>query len=517
MSSSLALREAQTIAGKYRLLSMAGRGGFGEVWKARDIELDRDVALKFLLKFPHSPERARHALEEPKMLGRLTSDGSLRGANNIVRINDVKSGDDGIPPFLDLEWVGGGNLQQRLTRGGPMAYDEILALAHQLTNALICAHSYDVVHCDIKPSNVLVSLKGRQYKLSDFGLARHLSAATGASWGTPQYMSPEQFRAPDTIGPQTDVYSLGVLLFQCAEGRLPYSATDWDGFERAHCRKDTPSIRSSDVSDGFRELVRESMSKRPERRPEPTAIRLRLKGLAPSRPSVLDVSVRASGLRQFRDGRFVTVVHSDTDLRFLRSASGVYVPSRLVTNRDYRTFLSDARNDAWRTERVALLDHDGGYLEHWSLGEPLERERDHPIHSVPYDAANAFAEWIGGRLPSAAEIESELLGDSVSPLRRSVEEYRSAFGLKVVQFWCGEGYDAADESLRAVWRYLPDSPLAPQISRCLRPKHMCLPHCVCAVVLPSAVAQSVLESAQGSEAPEGASFDGESVVESDSL
>jgi pimeloyl-ACP methyl ester carboxylesterase len=187
----------------------------GEVYRARDTTLGRDVALKFML---HAPR-----LEAPR-LDRLQREArTLAALNhpNIVTIHQIGDA-DGVP-FLVLEWMGGGSLADQ--RGsGPRSIDEFLRVALPVADALGAAHEHGIVHRDVKPGNVLVTADGR-VKLADFGLATELdldrdATRTAAIVGTVAYMSPEQASGAE-IGPASDVYSFGVLAYELLAGERP--------------------------------------------------------------------------------------------------------------------------------------------------------------------------------------------------------------------------------------------------------------------------------------------------------
>jgi tetratricopeptide (TPR) repeat protein len=199
----------------YELLESAGAGGMGVVWKARQRELGRVVALKFIGGHPGAGAELRERLRaEAEAVARLQHP-------NIVQIFEARfpPGADG---FLAMEFLDGGTLRQRLD-GRPLAPDPAATLVRDLTRAVAHAHERGIVHRDLKPGNVLFAADGTP-KVADFGLAKVLDADprtdTGRVLGTPDYMSPEQTRG--VSGPPTDVYALGVILYECLTGRTPF-------------------------------------------------------------------------------------------------------------------------------------------------------------------------------------------------------------------------------------------------------------------------------------------------------
>jgi WD40 repeat protein/tRNA A-37 threonylcarbamoyl transferase component Bud32 len=205
--------------GAHELLEEIGRGGMGVVYKARQVKLNRLVAVKLVLGGSHSgPEELARIRTEAEAIARLQHP-------NIVQIFEVGE-QDGLP-FLALEYCPGGSLAKRLA-GTPLPPREAARLVEQLAQAVHAAHEQKVVHRDLKLANVLLAADGA-VKVSDFGLAKRLDVtgqtASGAIMGTPSYMAPEQARGQSKeVGPGADVYALGAMLYELLTGRPPFRA-----------------------------------------------------------------------------------------------------------------------------------------------------------------------------------------------------------------------------------------------------------------------------------------------------
>ena len=208
--------------GDYQIDRVLGRGGMGIVYKARQSKLGRDVALKMVLAGSHaSNELLARFISEAKAVAHLQHP-------NIVQIFEV--GEHENLPFFSLEYVDGDSLDKRIA-GKPLPPDEAAQLTITLCQAMQYAHDHGVLHRDLKPANVLVSSQGIP-KVTDFGLAKRLededdssSTRTGTIMGTPSYMSPEQARgAVRDMGPTTDQYSIGAILYEFLTGRPPFTS-----------------------------------------------------------------------------------------------------------------------------------------------------------------------------------------------------------------------------------------------------------------------------------------------------
>ena len=204
---------------RYVLERSLGSGGMGEVYLAHDEVLDRDVALKVLRShYAGDEEFAERFLREARSAASLSHP-------NIVQVYDRGETEDGIS-YIAMEYVPGGTLKELIDERAPFGAREAAGVAAQISLALEAAHERGVIHRDIKPQNVLVASSG-DLKVTDFGIARAASAVTSSAssavFGTAGYISPEQAMG-EPVGPASDLYSLGVVLYEMLTGELPYTA-----------------------------------------------------------------------------------------------------------------------------------------------------------------------------------------------------------------------------------------------------------------------------------------------------
>lgn len=224
------------LLGRYRILEEVGRGGMATVYRAYDSKDNREVAVKVL-----SP----YVAQEPKFKARFEQEIQVLchlQHTNIVPILDYS--ETGEYAYIVMPFMTAGTLQQRMI-GSPLPLTAAADILHQISQALDYAHAHGVVHRDIKPSNVLITEEGK-VMLSDFGFARvidtSLSLTGSAIIGTPAYMSPEQCRGEEATS-ISDQYSLGVILYQMATGRLPYEAETPMGVVIMHATEPLPPPR----------------------------------------------------------------------------------------------------------------------------------------------------------------------------------------------------------------------------------------------------------------------------------
>lgn len=246
----------------YAVYELIASGGFASVFFGRSLADNRAVAIKLL--HPHlagSPEAVRKFEAEARLARQLVHPG-------IVQVLD--QGRDGTTPFLVMEWVEGWTLAHLIERRGAFPPDEAAGIACQVLEALAVAHAHGVVHRDVKPLNVMVTAGGR-VKLMDFGIAKQTLAtvATASSMlvGTPQYMAPEQFR-DEPLDVRTDLYALGVTLYQVLVGRVPFEAQSTAGYMYKHLSEAPPPLveLAPRVPPGLAAVVHRALEKEPARR-----------------------------------------------------------------------------------------------------------------------------------------------------------------------------------------------------------------------------------------------------------
>jgi serine/threonine protein kinase len=246
------------LAGRYRLDSLVAEGGFAQVWRAYDSELQRIVAVK--VPKPGRLESSDAFMAEARRVARLKHPG-------IVPVHDV--GRDGDRCFIVSEFIEGGSLANQMSREKP-SQDQVVRWIGEIADALEYAHLQGVIHRDIKPANILIDHHGRAL-LADFGIA-HSAQKTGVfapSLGTLRYMSPEQLEGKPAT-PQSDIYSLGVVLHECLTGKLPYAATDPTGLRR-EIIAGRPPAQERDIPTNVALVANTAMSRSPEKRQKSAA------------------------------------------------------------------------------------------------------------------------------------------------------------------------------------------------------------------------------------------------------
>jgi eukaryotic-like serine/threonine-protein kinase len=253
------VREGDTVAGRYRLTSLLGRGGMSEVWLAEDLELDRRVAVKVLAATAN-----RLRLEREARAYAACSD------SNVARVYDYGEAED--RPYIVLEYLPGGTLEERFTADAPLPDADTTRIAAEIAAGMAHAHACGLVHRDLKPANILFDAEGRA-KIADFGIAHATDASTltetGTILGTAAYASPEQATGQSAT-PASDVYSFGVILFRMLTGHLPFAATNAMELLVKHAQVEAPDVRRlrPDAPPSLAAVTASALAKDPQRRPK---------------------------------------------------------------------------------------------------------------------------------------------------------------------------------------------------------------------------------------------------------
>jgi eukaryotic-like serine/threonine-protein kinase len=250
------------IADRYELEELVGTGGMSTVFRARDRQLERRVAIKILHEhYARDPEYLERFRREARAVAKLSHP-------NIVTVID--RGDDG-RQYIVFEYVEGENLKELILRSGRLPVRQALELALAVANGLAFAHGRGLVHRDVKPQNVLLNGEG-EVKVTDFGIARSLHVEhgvtqTGTVLGTGEYLAPEQASGKQ-VSPATDVYSLGVVLWELLAGDVPFTGENFVAVALRHVNEPPPRLRErrSDVSPRLEAAVDRALAKDPARR-----------------------------------------------------------------------------------------------------------------------------------------------------------------------------------------------------------------------------------------------------------
>lgn len=257
-------RSGQHIPG-YTILSKLGAGAMATVYKARQISLDRLVAIKILpRKFSSDPQFIERFYAEGRSAAQLNHP-------NIVQAYDV--GKAGEFHYFVMEYVEGSSVYDQIVRQKRYSEKEAVETIIQVAEALDHAHSRGLIHRDVKPKNIMISKEG-VVKLADMGLARAITdreaaeAEAGKAFGTPYYISPEQVRGELNVGPQADIYSLGATLYHMVTGRVPFEGKDPSEVMRKHLKAAPvpPDQVNPKLSTGLCEVIEKMMAKRREER-----------------------------------------------------------------------------------------------------------------------------------------------------------------------------------------------------------------------------------------------------------
>jgi len=262
VAHDLEVRLRAALGADYRLGRKIGHGGFGEVYLARDLKLDRDVAVKTLRAEVGVGDSVERFRREAKAVAKLRHPAIMP----VYQVGEV----DGLT-FMIMPYVAGGSLRNRLEAEGQLSVDEALRITSDLATALQAAHDEGLVHRDIKPENILFEAKDTAVVLTDFGISKTLDAVqdtltqTGETLGTPTYASPEQLAGDSQIDARADQYSLACVLFEMLTGDPPFQASTRQAVIAKHIAEPAPSARTvrPDLSETVDTALRRALSKAP--------------------------------------------------------------------------------------------------------------------------------------------------------------------------------------------------------------------------------------------------------------
>src|SRR4051812_7239638 len=251
------------VADRYELEELVGTGGMSSVFRAHDRMLDRKVALKVLHEqYTEDEEYVERFRREARSVAQLSHP-------NIVTVIDRGEADG--RQFIVFEYVDGENLKGVVNSGGALPVETAVMLAHQIARALAFAHEHGLVHRDVKPQNVLLNGDGSA-KVTDFGIARSLDVQhgmtqTGTVLGTSDYIAPEQAQG-QSVGERTDVYSLGVVLYELVTGELPFRGDNFVAIAMKHINELPPRASASrpDVPQRLDDAIAIALAKDPNAR-----------------------------------------------------------------------------------------------------------------------------------------------------------------------------------------------------------------------------------------------------------
>src|SRR4051812_23487871 len=250
------------LSGRYRLEQRLGSGGMSTVYLARDETLERMVAVKVLHgEISDQPDQLERFRREARSVAQVSHP-------NVVAVIDA--GEDGGHPYIVLEYVEGETLKQRIDRLGRLPVDEATAYAIEIGRGLAAAHARRMVHRDVKPQNVLIDPEGRA-KVTDFGIARTLESdgltKTGRVLGTTDYVSPEQAMGHG-VDLRSDIYSLGVLLYEMLTGDVPFQAETVVGVAMKHVNEEMPDVQAlrPEISNALTAVIERATAKDPAKR-----------------------------------------------------------------------------------------------------------------------------------------------------------------------------------------------------------------------------------------------------------
>ncbi len=263
--------------GHYEILAVLGEGGMATVYRARQLNMQREIALKIIQPDPkRSTEAATRFEREARLIAsfshihilKVFDYGQFYGHH--LRLIDESIDPRAVLFYLAMELLSGGNLADRIAKG-PMSLETMASILEQVASALDYAHARNVVHRDLKPKNIMFDQDGNAI-LTDFGIAKIIGdelalTQTGMSMGTPLYMAPEQWQGKP-VDARTDTYALGIILYEMLTGSVPFKADTPFAMAALHVNDAPPSVRASrpDLPEGIEEIINRALAKHPDAR-----------------------------------------------------------------------------------------------------------------------------------------------------------------------------------------------------------------------------------------------------------
>lgn len=258
--------------GKYQIVRFVGSGAWGEVFEGLNTRIQRRVAIKVLRA------ELAESLEVVQRFEREALTATKIESEHVIRVYDAGTLPDG-RPYMVMEFLDGSDLSRRIEADGALAPEAAVGVCAQAARGLVAAHEAGILHRDLKPENLFLcrtKTGDDLVKIVDFGISKLLTPSvaparmtqTGAILGSPVYMSPEQARGSRAVDPRSDVYSLGVVLFECLTGKLPFEAESFNELLFKIALEDAPDVRTlrPGLDDGLAELVKTAVCRDPDRR-----------------------------------------------------------------------------------------------------------------------------------------------------------------------------------------------------------------------------------------------------------
>lgn len=371
-------RPGDTLAGRYRIVECVGKGGMGEVYHADDLTLEQPVALKLL------PEALSRDEERLKRLRREVRIARQISHPHVCRVHDIGEA-EGLP-FLSMEYIHGEDLRSLLRRIGRLPAEKAVEIAIQLASGLAAAHDQGILHRDLKPANVMIDERG-QARITDFGLAAVAGTVESRDIrsGTPGYMAPEQWAGTE-VTERSDIYSLGLVLYELFTGRFPFTAAGPEGSPLPQdASPPRPSKLVEGLAPGVERVILQCLEKDPQKRPPSAlAVRAALPGGDPLAAAVARGETPATALvAEAWESTGLTPAAAWTSLAFVLAALAANLwiagQSRLsqivplpkspeVLAADARTILASLGYPGPQLDRTDGFSRDTSYIDHLMAG-----------------------------------------------------------------------------------------------------------------------------------------------------